>query len=55
MSLSNEKEAALMVIAGIWAAELKDIEPRHRRVALAKWWKRYDAIYEVLRDKVEDK
>lgn len=54
MALSPEVKAALIVVAGIWAAELKDVDPTARRLAINKWAKRHDVIYQALLKKFEE-
>ena len=55
MELSSEIENALIIVAGIWAAELKDIDPGDREFAINKWIERHQINYHHLRDHFEDR
>ena len=55
MVVTREIEAALVVVAGIWAAELKDVDLDDREIAVSKWIDRMEYIYQHLRKDLDEK
>jgi hypothetical protein len=53
MALKPEIEAALIVVAGIWAMELRNISEKRRSATLAVWAKRQNNILKSLKKKYD--
>ena len=48
MAVPPEVQAAIIKVSGDWARHLANVEPRHRKAALARLFRRYRTICETL-------
>jgi len=50
MAVPPEVQAAIIKVSGDWASHLANVEPKHRKAALARLLRRYRAICAILQE-----